>query len=99
MHDWNDEDCVKILKKCKESIPSKENGGKVIIIDIVMEDNCSNNEQLVQSQHLMDLLVRITYDSKERSNKEWEKLFLDAGFSGYKIITSLGLRSLMEVYP
>ncbi|KAG5627677.1 hypothetical protein H5410_012895 [Solanum commersonii] len=24
LHDWNDEDCVKILKKCKESIPSRE---------------------------------------------------------------------------
>ncbi|KAG5603454.1 hypothetical protein H5410_034824 [Solanum commersonii] len=99
LHDWNDEDCVKILKKCKESIPSKEKGGKVIIIDIVMEDNCSNNEQLVQSQHLMDLFMRITCASKERSKKEWEKLFLEAGFSEYKIITSLGLRSLIEVYP
>ncbi|XP_049412017.1 tabersonine 16-O-methyltransferase-like [Solanum stenotomum] len=98
LHSWSDHDCVKILKKCKESIPSKEKGGKVIIIDIVMEDNCSN-DQLVQSQHLMDLLMRISYASKERSKKEWEKLFLEAGFSGYKIITSLGLRSLIEVYP
>ncbi|KAK4719053.1 hypothetical protein R3W88_017391 [Solanum pinnatisectum] len=99
LHDWSDHDCVKILKKCKESILSKEKGGKVIIIEIVMEDNCSNNEQLVQSQHLMDLLMRITYASKERSKKEWEELFLEAGFSGYKIITSLCLRSLIEVYP
>ncbi|KAH0659026.1 hypothetical protein KY285_029270 [Solanum tuberosum] len=98
LHNWDDEDCVKLLKKCKESIPNKENGGKVIIIDIVMEDNCSN-EHLVQSQHLMDLLMRITYASKERTEKEWEKLFLDADFSGYKIITSLGLRSLIEIYP
>ncbi|KAG5586468.1 hypothetical protein H5410_046902 [Solanum commersonii] len=37
LHDWSDEDCVKILKKCKEAIPSKENGGKVIVIDIVIE--------------------------------------------------------------
>ncbi|XP_055830910.1 myricetin 7/4'-O-methyltransferase 2 [Solanum dulcamara] len=99
LHNWDDEDCVKLLKKCKESIPSKEKGGKVIIIDIVMEDNCSNNEELVQSKHLMDFIMRITYASKERSKKEWETLFLDAGFSEYKIITSLGLRSLIEVYP
>ncbi|KAH0636389.1 hypothetical protein KY290_036830 [Solanum tuberosum] len=32
LHDWNDEECIKILKKCKEEIPSKEKGGKVIII-------------------------------------------------------------------
>ncbi|PHU30107.1 Trans-resveratrol di-O-methyltransferase [Capsicum chinense] len=63
-----------------------------------MEDNCSN-EQLIQSQHLMDFIMRITYASKERSKKEWEKLFLEAGFSEYKIISSLGLRSLIEIYP
>jgi len=34
LHDWGNEDCIKILKKCKEAIPSKENGGKVIIIDV-----------------------------------------------------------------
>ncbi|MCD7467905.1 hypothetical protein HAX54_005607 [Datura stramonium] len=28
LHDWSDEDCIKILRKCKEAIPSKENGGK-----------------------------------------------------------------------
>ncbi|KAJ8626108.1 hypothetical protein MRB53_019415 [Persea americana] len=27
LHDWSDENCVKILAKCKESIPSKEEGG------------------------------------------------------------------------
>lgn len=37
LHDWSDEDCVKILKRCKEAIPSKDNGGKVIIMDIVMD--------------------------------------------------------------
>lgn len=35
---------------------------------------------------------------KERDEKEWENLFLDAGFSGYKIISHLGLGSLIEIY-
>ncbi|KAB1222738.1 Trans-resveratrol di-O-methyltransferase [Morella rubra] len=34
-----------------------------------------------------------------RYEKEWEKLFLEAGFSHYKIIPLFGLRSLVEVYP
>ncbi|CDP21213.1 unnamed protein product [Coffea canephora] len=29
LHDWNDEECVQMLRKCKEAIPSKENGGKL----------------------------------------------------------------------
>lgn len=34
LHDWSDKDCVRILKMCREAIPSREEGGKVIIIDI-----------------------------------------------------------------
>ncbi|OIT02684.1 PREDICTED: trans-resveratrol di-O-methyltransferase-like [Nicotiana attenuata] len=101
LHNWSDEDCVKLLRKCRESIPSKEKGGKVIVIDIVMEDYSSNNinEQLVQVQHLMDVVMRITHGAKERTKTEWEKLFLDAGFSEYKITANLGFRSLIEIYP
>ena len=36
---------------------------------------------------------------RERNEKEWEKLFLEAGFSHYKINPIFGLRSLIEVFP
>ncbi|CBI21918.3 unnamed protein product, partial [Vitis vinifera] len=39
------------------------------------------------------------FAGKERNEKEWEKLFLAAGFTHYKITPALGLRSLIEVYP
>ncbi|PQQ05085.1 (R S)-reticuline 7-O-methyltransferase-like [Prunus yedoensis var. nudiflora] len=35
MHDWNDCDCIKILKNCRKAIP--ERGGKIMIVDIVLE--------------------------------------------------------------
>uniref|UniRef100_A0A7C8YSG1 Uncharacterized protein n=1 Tax=Opuntia streptacantha TaxID=393608 RepID=A0A7C8YSG1_OPUST len=33
LHDWSDEDCVKILQRCKEAIPSKEQGGKMMSLN------------------------------------------------------------------
>ncbi|XP_060168995.1 myricetin 7/4'-O-methyltransferase 2-like [Lycium barbarum] len=100
LHDWRDDDCVKILKKCKESIPSREKGGKVIIIDTVMEDDSKqNNDQIVRAQHNMNMLMMVLFAAKERTKKEWEKLFTEAGFTEYKIISALGLRSLIEIYP
>ncbi|KAK4373928.1 hypothetical protein RND71_004605 [Anisodus tanguticus] len=98
LHNWSDENCVKILKKCKESIPSREKGGKVIIIDIVMEDP-KLSDDFVRAQHVMDMLMMVLYGAKERTKKEWEKLFIEAGFSEYKITPALGLRSLIEIYP
>ncbi|OIT22906.1 PREDICTED: trans-resveratrol di-O-methyltransferase-like [Nicotiana attenuata] len=98
LHNWSDEDCVKILKKCKESIPSREEGGKVIIIDIVLENPNVTNE-FVRAQHYMDLLMMVCYAAKQRTKMEWERLFIDAGFNEYKITPTLGTRSLIEIYP
>jgi hypothetical protein len=36
LHDWNDDDCVKILQNCKEEVLRIGKGGKVVIIDIVL---------------------------------------------------------------
>ncbi|KAL6330228.1 hypothetical protein AAG906_040150 [Vitis piasezkii] len=63
---------------------AKENGGKVIIIDMIMMKNQGDYKST---------------ETQLEDENEWEKLFLDAGFSHYKITPILGLRSLIEVYP
>lgn len=98
LHDWSDEECVKILMQCKEAIPSKENGGKIIIIDMVLKNNEGDNK-LLETQLFFDLLMMNLVTGRERTEKDWAKLFLDVSFSNYKITPVLGLRSLIEVYP
>nr|XP_016515392.1 PREDICTED: trans-resveratrol di-O-methyltransferase-like [Nicotiana tabacum] len=98
LHDWSDEESVKILKKCKEAIPSREKGGKVIIIDI-MVDNKIGDDESIETQIFFDMLMMVLVTGRERSEKGWAKLFSDAGFSDYKVTPILGLRSLIEVYP
>ncbi|KAG5617594.1 hypothetical protein H5410_017418 [Solanum commersonii] len=98
LHDWGDGDCIKILKKCKEAIPSKENGGKVILIEIVMDQN-KDDDKSYETQLFLDMLMMVDASGKERSQQEWAKLFFDAGYSDYKIIPILGLRCVIEVYP
>ncbi|KAJ4841477.1 putative O-methyltransferase 3, partial [Turnera subulata] len=97
LHDWNDEECVKILKNCKEAIKGRE-GGKVIIIDMTME-NKKGDDESNETQLFWDMLMMIVLTGQERNEKEWAKLFTDAGFSNYKITPILGLRSIIEVYP
>ncbi|KAL0375594.1 UNVERIFIED_CONTAM: Chavicol O-methyltransferase [Sesamum calycinum] len=59
LHDWNDEDCVKILKKCKEAIAvDDKKGGKVIVIDMVLDVQGIDNE--VRETHLfLDITVLV----------------------------------------
>ncbi|XP_021760826.1 trans-resveratrol di-O-methyltransferase-like [Chenopodium quinoa] len=101
LHDWSDDYCIKILERCNEAIPSKNKGGKVIIIDIVVEDKSENYNiaHYSKTQFLFDVKM-MTFDigSKERTEEEWRKLFIKAGFSDYKIYPILGARSVIEVY-
>ncbi|CDP19708.1 unnamed protein product [Coffea canephora] len=100
LHDWNDEECVQILRKCKEAIPSKENGGKVIIIDMVLSDQQkgADDHEAIETQLFSDMLMMVLLRGKQRNEREWAKLFSEAGFNDYKITPVLGLRSLVEVY-
>ncbi|KAI9121197.1 hypothetical protein K1719_008230 [Acacia pycnantha] len=98
LHAYSDEDCVKVLKKCREAIASKGKEGKVIIIDIVIDEK-KDEHYLKDAKLFFDVLMMSVVTGREREEKEWEKLFLDAGFSRYKITPIFGLRSLIEVYP
>ncbi|XVF39440.1 hypothetical protein PTKIN_Ptkin01aG0034900 [Pterospermum kingtungense] len=98
LHDWGDEDCVKILKRCKEAIGSKDKGGKVIIIDMIM-GNREVDELSVEAKLFLDMEMMVWVEGQERNEQEWSKLFVDAGFSDYKVYNISGLRSLIELFP
>ncbi|XP_027346732.1 isoflavone 4'-O-methyltransferase [Abrus precatorius] len=98
LHDWNDELALKILKNCKEAISGKGKEGKVIIIDIAI-DETSDDRELTELKLDYDLVMLTMFNGKEREMKEWKKLIYDAGFSSYKITPICGFKSLIEVYP
>ncbi|KAI3839612.1 hypothetical protein MKW92_041404 [Papaver armeniacum] len=102
LHDWSDKDCVRILTMCREAIPSREEGGKVIIIDAVIEEDKKKQEaddSITETQLLFDIMMMAVVNGKERTEKEWEKLFTDSGFTDYKITRVQGFRSFIEVFP
>uniref|UniRef100_J3L8N2 O-methyltransferase C-terminal domain-containing protein n=1 Tax=Oryza brachyantha TaxID=4533 RepID=J3L8N2_ORYBR len=96
LHDWNDEDCIKILKRCKEAIPSRDAGGKIIVIDVVVG---SSSQAVCQGPTTIRLIVSLLTPGKERGEDEWCKIFTEAGFTEYKISPVLGIRSIIEVFP
>ncbi|KAK3184053.1 hypothetical protein Dsin_031339 [Dipteronia sinensis] len=101
LHDWGDEESVKILKRCKDAIPSREKGGKVIIIEMAIEEKKKEDDkETMETQLCCDMMVLgLFHTGKERSVEEWKKLSLDAGFTHFNINPVLGLRSLIELYP
>ncbi|GJM89068.1 hypothetical protein PR202_ga05664 [Eleusine coracana subsp. coracana] len=97
LHDWGDAECVKILRNCKNVIPLRDAGGKVLIFDMVVRAGTFDIKHR-ETQVLFDLFIMIV-DGVERGEQGWKKIILEAGFSDYKIIPVVGVRSIIEVHP
>ncbi|KAG9447455.1 hypothetical protein H6P81_013583 [Aristolochia fimbriata] len=93
LHDWDDESCLKILKKCKEAVTAE--GGKVIIVDIVLDSVLYHPQN-----KMMDLDMLLYTGGKERTEAEWKKLLMDeAGFKGYVIKHISARESVIVAFP
>lgn len=98
LHDWADEACVEILKNCKKAISLKEAGGKVIIMDMVIDPSCKDAIER-EAQFTLDLSMLVSCMGKEREKEEWKKIIEAAGFCDYKFTPVLGYRNVIEIYP
>ncbi|KAK3119993.1 hypothetical protein QOZ80_9AG0679150 [Eleusine coracana subsp. coracana] len=96
LHHLSDEDCVKILANCKKAIPSREDGGKVLFGDIVVD---SSPGLMLETHLLMDVAMMTMTQGRERDENEWREIFMKAGFRDYKLVKKFGLRAVIEVYP
>ncbi|GKG19485.1 trans-resveratrol di-O-methyltransferase-like protein, partial [Tanacetum coccineum] len=97
LHDWGDEEVLKILDNCKQSISFAHDDGKqtkAAIIEMVIDDH--DRHDILATKLLCDVVMMFNLEGKERTEHEWMRLFLKAGFSRYKITRTYGLMSIIE---
>ncbi|KAL2332586.1 hypothetical protein Fmac_013799 [Flemingia macrophylla] len=95
LHDWSDEECIQILKKCREAIP-KENG-RVIIVEAVIEEDKYDGLKNVGLMLDMVMMAHTNF-GKERTLKEWEYVIKTAGFSSYTVKPIHAVQSVILVF-
>ncbi|KAK7848914.1 acetylserotonin o-methyltransferase [Quercus suber] len=96
LHDWGDNECIQILKKCREAV--LENKGKVIIVDAVIEE--AEIDELTDVRLALDMaMMAHTNKGKERTLKEWGFVLGEAGFSRYTMKTIHAVQSVIEAFP
>lgn len=96
LHNWSDEECVKILKKCHNAIAEKN--GTVLIVDSLLEqddNNISENSQIISDLTATTVLTT----EKERTEVEWKKLLKEGGFPHYRIIKFPAKQCIIVAYP
>ena len=101
MHDWGDEDCIKILKNCRKAIPQT---GRMIIVEVVLDSVNGKHEKKTGLDPNLGLasdllMVAHTSGGKERTEEEWKKILCEAGFGSYNIFGISSLQSVIEVFP
>jgi hypothetical protein len=88
LHDWDDVNCVEILKRCREAMLP---GGRVVIVEFVLD---GLNDPGVMA--LIDLAMLAVAGGRERSLAEFDALLADAGLRRSAVRTSGSPQSVIE---
>ncbi|CAA7049070.1 unnamed protein product [Microthlaspi erraticum] len=96
LHDWTDEQCVRILKNCWKSLPEN---GKVIIVEMVTPLEAKSGDICSNIVFGMDMtMLTQCSGGKERSLSEFEAIALASGFSRCEIVCPVYPFSVIEIY-
>ncbi|XP_010520935.1 PREDICTED: caffeic acid 3-O-methyltransferase-like [Tarenaya hassleriana] len=91
-HDWNDEQCLKLLKNCYKALPDN---GKVIVAEWILplvRDSSLSTKLAIHT----DVVMLALNPGKERTKDEFEALARGAGFQGFKVICNAFGTCIME---
>lgn len=91
LHDWNDAECVAILKRVRASILP---GGRIAVIDYLLPEVPAPT-----SAHLMDVAMMIWATGRERRLSEFQALFAASGFRFDRVTENPDGQSVIEAVP
>ncbi|KAJ0095974.1 hypothetical protein Patl1_17249 [Pistacia atlantica] len=94
VHNWSDENCIKLLKNCYTALP--KHGKLIIITAVLLEEPESNKYSMHTSRFDMAMLAHFS-SGKERTTKELESLCRKAGFSNFQVAFQ-GFEAVIESY-
>ena len=88
LHDWTDEECVRILRACREALPSD---GRVLVVEMLVPEEIRPDFVM-----LMDLNMLVMTGGRERTAPEFGKLLSQAGLEMTRVIPTHSPFFLME---
>lgn len=91
LHDWGDEDAVRILRACRAAMPDH---GKLLIFETVMGE-----DQNPHPAKWIDLHMLVIFGGKERTTEQFRDLLAQAGFSMTRATPLDGPIGIIEADP
>lgn len=94
LHDWSDEDCVRILANCRAAMSSS--ASLLIVEQILNPDPASGHP----SGYLLDIQMMAMFGTaRERTQAEFGELLAASGLSLVNLIPTASAVSVLEVVP
>ncbi|MFI0423704.1 methyltransferase [Spongiactinospora sp. 9N601] len=88
LHDWNDEQCVTILRNCRRAMAP---GGRVLVVDAVIP---KGNEP--HQAKTVDVMLMASLPGRERTSAEFAELFAAAGLRLSRVVATGTVLSVVE---
>ncbi|GLJ55159.1 hypothetical protein SUGI_1183890 [Cryptomeria japonica] len=96
LHDWSDDQCIRILKNCHKALLEK---GKVIVVDCILPMVAETSSFARQAFHVDLLMLAYNPGGKERTKEEFKDLAKAAGFVGdIKLVCCVNGLWVIEFY-
>src|SRR5262249_8440895 len=89
LHDWGDDDSIRILKNIHQSA---ERGAKLLLVEGVVSDGPGT-----EFIKLLDMeMLALTHGGRERTLPEWQKLIVASGFTFTRVIPTKSPACVIE---
>lgn len=88
LHDWSDDDCVRILRSCRAAM--NENT-RLLVVDAVIPTGNAPHPAKV-----MDILMMVFAEGRERTEQEFRELFAQADLQLSQITMTPSTLSIIE---
>jgi predicted O-methyltransferase YrrM len=91
LHDWDDEECVAILRSCRKAMGA---GSRLLVVEAIMPPG--NEASFGKTQ---DINMLINVGGRERTEAEFRTLYKAAGFELTRSIPVMGELHIIEGVP
>ncbi len=94
LHNWADEDALRILRNCRAAM---EPDGRLLVVDHVLEPDPSRGQP---TEYLVDMQMLAMFgNARERTEADFREVLASAGFDLGRVISTSSPVSILEAVP
>jgi hypothetical protein len=91
IHDWSDDDALRILKRCRQAI---KDDGRLLLVEMILKPSGEPDPGTFG-----DVLMLTLVGGRERTESDFRALLLKAGFELLRVVSTDAPNSIIEGRP